>query len=470
MHSDILESIYDGYYEVDALGRLVVLNSSLCEILQLSKDELVDHNYWQYLSRSTRRGLIHLFKFVRETRFRRRSHEFDFELADGKLLALEASSTPIFDADGVMTGMRGIIRNVTDRRAAERKSQESEERYRSLFEQNTDAVFQFDLDGRIIDANQAATRIMGYSFQALRGKPLELFLSNDDAAKVGLGLHGAKRGLVQDYELDVQRRDGKSVRVHVKTVPIAVNNRKIGIYAICRDITAQVETEALLARSEKLSLVGQLAAGIAHEIRNPLSALKGFLQLCVQMPESVNRYINIMYAELERIEQITNELLAFARPHPTMMRPVDVAAMIDSVEDLLSSQALMQGVEFETTFLHGREQLYCEVDRIRQVLVNLVKNAIDSMNTGGIVQIRTRLVGDDIEISVHDAGVGMDENTLLRIGEPFYTTKPTGTGLGTMVCQRIVESHQGTISWSSRLGEGTTATVRLPRASQRLEA
>lgn len=461
---DILESIYDGYYEVDADGRIIVLNSSLCEILQLEEKDLLGHHYWLYCRFVSRRSLVKLYRTVWMTKRSIRGHEIWFRRLDGKWLALEASATLILHASGIPVGMRGIVRNISDRKVVEQALRESEQRYRSLFENNSDAIIQIDLNGYIVDANHTTTDVIGYPTAELKGQCLEMFLSSDEATKIRGGLErNDQADLSKVYEVKASHCDGQLVHLQVKIVPIRVNGRIVGAYVMCRDVTAQLRAEAMLVRSEKLSIVGQLAAGVAHEIRNPLSALKGFLQLCAKTPSSLAKYISIMYSEVERIEEITSDLLTFSKPSVPVLQTVRVVDIINGVRDLLSSLALMRGVEFDVSFDHDSEPLRCDHNRIRQVLVNIAKNAIDSMQGGGVVRICTRDVGWQVEISVQDTGAGMTEDTLRHIGEPFYTTKQTGTGLGVMVCQRIVESHNGTIHWDSRPGEGTTVTIKLPR-------
>ncbi|WAH36710.1 PAS domain-containing sensor histidine kinase [Alicyclobacillus dauci] len=594
VHRDVLESIYDGYYEVDSRARLVLLNSSLSEILNLPECELSGHQYMKHVSFSEARSLLHLFSYVWSTGQPRRAHEFQFERNDGKVLTLEASATLILDHDGAPVGMRGIIRNMSERKRVERARRESEQRYRSLFEHNTDAIIHFDLNGTIVDANWVTTSFVGYDPNELKGVPVDVFLSTRDSQKIRRAFAVARAGLSEEYEVNVRHRQGKIVRVQVRTVPIIVDGDVVGMYAICRDVTDQREaadalkrlslqnksilesaaegicgvdrygrtiffnhaaslmtgfapdeiigtrlhdymhhthrdgsphdfsccptyeaihtghvrkirddilwrkdgtwfsaeyvvspmkeneevtgavivfrdvtqqrqSEDLLLRSEKLSVVGELAAGIAHEIRNPLTALKGFVQLAVRHPETMHKYTDIMHAELERIETITTELLAFARPHLTQFKPTDIGDLVESVYALLSSQAILHGVNLNITFNHRDAKLFCEPDRIRQVLVNLLKNAIDALADGGTVYISTWEAKQSVFLAVRDTGSGMDDEMLKRVGEPFYTTKAGGTGLGIMVCQRIIASHHGRITWDSEIGMGTTVTIQLPR-------
>lgn len=227
-----------------------------------------------------------------------------------------------------------------------------------------------------------------------------------------------------------------------------------------------IKTQELVVQSEKLSAVGQLAAGIAHEIRNPLTSLKGFLKLIPSMPTDLAaRYIAIMEDELGRIEQIVSELLVLGKPQPSEFKLANPAALLTKVIALLESHANMNNIEINTTIDYNAPMVSCNENHLKQVFLNVIKNAIEAMPNGGRLHIYTKIHNQTIEILVVDEGQGISQEQLKHIGSPFFTTKNTGTGLGLMVSHRLIKNHKGAIDISSELGKGTTVTITLPIVS-----
>lgn len=225
-------------------------------------------------------------------------------------------------------------------------------------------------------------------------------------------------------------------------------------------VKREKETENLLIRSEKLSMAGQLAAGIAHEIRNPLTSIKGFFQL-IKKNEHSDLFYKIIEEELRKIEQISSELLILAKPHSEVRQSHSIYQLIEDVTLLLESQAIIKNIIIKTNYENTNMTIQCEDTKIKQVLINLIKNAIEVMDSGTI-NIKVKEENHCALILINDEGHGMSESSLKKLGEPFYTTKPKGTGLGLLVCFKIIENHGGTICVDSTLGKGTTFTVKLP--------
>ncbi|WP_171038247.1 ATP-binding protein [Aquibacillus sediminis] len=225
----------------------------------------------------------------------------------------------------------------------------------------------------------------------------------------------------------------------------------------------KMEEDALI-RSEQLSFAGQFAAGICHEIRNPLTTIKGFFQL-IKEHKSNEKYFQVIEDELSRIEQITSELLLLAKPHSESRTKHDLIEIIKSVKLLLDSQAVMKAITLETVFYNEEILIECEDTKIKQVLINMVKNAIEVMDQGEII-IEASIEQGEAVISIADQGPGIPQTLLPKIGEPFFTTKEKGNGLGLLVCFNIIKSHHGTIQIDSEEGRGTVFTITLPLADQ----
>jgi two-component system, sporulation sensor kinase C len=221
---------------------------------------------------------------------------------------------------------------------------------------------------------------------------------------------------------------------------------------------------------DKLSMAGMLAAGIAHEIRNPLTSLKGFLQLTASKPKP--EYTAIMLSEVDRINEIVTELLELAKPKETAFEERDLPALLEQTVTLLEAQANLSNVTLAME-PNARELppiiVTCEENKLKQVFINLIKNAIEASAGGGAIRIAVRSSDEQVVVEVTDTGSGLVEEQLEQLGQPFYTTKEHGSGLGLMVCRRIVQDHGGTIAFRSEAGEGTVVEVRLPCNSPRME-
>jgi signal transduction histidine kinase len=223
--------------------------------------------------------------------------------------------------------------------------------------------------------------------------------------------------------------------------------------------------EALLA-SERLAALGQMAATVGHELRNPLGVLTNSMYLiraatAGTADERLNRHLSTADREIAAATLIVSDLLEFARPRAAAPRAVDVA---DLLEETLSVAPPASGIAATIDDVAGLPPVLADRDQLRQVLLNLLTNAYEAMQTGGSVRLSAQLCGDGIEVTVRDDGPGMDEATAQRVFEPFFSSKIKGTGLGLAVSKRIVESHGGSLSLDSAEGDGCTARVWLPLA------
>jgi signal transduction histidine kinase len=222
--------------------------------------------------------------------------------------------------------------------------------------------------------------------------------------------------------------------------------------------------EKKLRDSEKLSLVGELAAGVAHEIRNPLTTLKGFTQMMIESTdlEANKRYSKIMIDEINRINFIVSEFMVLSKPHIVQYALTDISQSIKNVITLLNTQAIINKIEIIPEFIGERFLINCEENQIKQVIANLIKNSIEAMPQGGIIHIKMEQQDGNLVISVSDSGLGISRENLHLIGTPFYTTKTEGTGLGLMVSKKIIQNHNGKLEINSVPNITTTVTITLP--------
>jgi two-component system, sporulation sensor kinase A len=395
-----------------------------------------------------------------------------FRHRDGHVVPCEVSFANIRRPDGTLLHTVGVCRDITDRLAAQEELRETRDNF--LLAQRIAGIghYEWNMTDGSIRMSDEMYDILGHSRHEFR---------NDWDAFFEI-LHPDDRGMmlahIQEVEALAKEPNSDMVNVEYRIIDKSRRVRNIQatskffkgeygrterLFGTVRDITGQKQTEEMLRKSEKLKTVGQLAAGIAHEIRNPLTSLKGFTKLLRQASDAqADRYYHIMEAEFDRIELILGELLVLAKPHATSCRPWDVRLIVQEVVDLLGSQAILNNVIIHTEIAALDGIVPCEKNQLKQVIMNIVKNAIEAMPGGGDLKVRVERDTEAVHVIVTDQGVGIGEDKLPKLGEPFYTTKEKGTGLGLMVSYQIIEEHEGTLTFTSKPGAGTTVTIRLP--------
>ncbi len=239
----------------------------------------------------------------------------------------------------------------------------------------------------------------------------------------------------------------------------------LGYVLLFKDLREVQSLQKALARSQRLASIGSLAAGVAHEIRNPLSSIKGFAtyfkERYAHIPEDCN-ISTILIQEVDRLNRVVSQLLEFSRPVRIFRQKVSIADVIQSTLKLMERQASAHSVEIHLQMDAGLPQVSIDPDQINQVLLNLLLNAVEAMPQGGAVEIRAAQDQDRLVIQISDSGAGIAETDLSRIFDPYFTTKPTGTGLGLPIVHNIVEAHGGDIRIESHSGKGAVVTIRLP--------
>ncbi|WP_245809634.1 ATP-binding protein [Cohnella massiliensis] len=335
----------------------------------------------------------------------------------------------------------------------------------SLVNHTSDAIHVADLQGRVTQVNHAFEGMYGWSEAEVLGRPLDNIPPDQVRDWEDIRRTVLEGGAVTDRETVRYTKDGTPIDLSITVSSIRNEQGEIvAIATISRNITNRKQTEEMLRRSEKLSVVGQLAAGIAHEIRNPLTTLIGFVQLQQKKGSLPGVYLDVMLSELDRINYIVSELLFLAKPQASVMEMANVADILGDISLLLESQARISNVRIVTNIPANLPKVKCAINQLKQVFVNVIKNGIEAMPDGGTLRIEAETLEDSggLLLRVCDNGCGIPEETLSRLGEPFYSTKPTGNGLGVMVSQQIIANHKGTIDFRSAPGEGTTVEIRLP--------
>ena len=336
------------------------------------------------------------------------------------------------------------------------------DKFRKIFDGTFDGILIWQEDGPIIDVNEPASAIIGLPPEEIIGRSIRDIFDLDSNQKKHLQRHLSLMAMntQHNFVCELTCKSGQTKQFDFLSRPDIMKGIHLTVF---RDITDKLKMEEQLKKSDTLNVVGELAAGIAHEIRNPMTALKGFIQLLEgSVKGEYDNYFQVITSELQRIETIITDFLILAKPQAISYQIKQVNHVLSETLDLLSAQAAMLNIQFQTHY--GELPLvHCEANQLKQVFINLIKNAIEAMPGGGIVEISTEpFLDNHILISIQDHGIGIPKPVLKKLGEPFYTTKEKGTGLGLMVTYKIIEEHAGWIEVDSKEGEGTLFQLYLP--------
>jgi len=333
-----------------------------------------------------------------------------------------------------------------------------------------EGIYGIDLNAKVIFWNKAAEELTGFTMKDFEHDNLHDLIHHTNPQGEHVPLHQCPvyHALNSGESLFVKddifwKKDGTSFPVEYTVKPMFEKGHFAGTVITFRDMTEKKQTEEILLKWEKMSLIGQMAASVAHEIRNPMTSLKGFIQLMKSTKEFNQNYFDIIDSEIHRIDTIIQELLMFSKPQKVSYKKLDIKELIYQVVILMEPQAITKNISILQDVDCSPVEVYCIEHQLKQVFMNLIKNAIEAMDNGGNININVFQKDQEVKIKIIDNGPGMTQDTIKKLGEPFYSTKKSGTGLGIMVTNNILKNnHQGTLHVESMLGYGSTFTITLP--------
>ncbi len=344
----------------------------------------------------------------------------------------------------------------------------------------TTGIVTLDLDGRVVTLNSAAELLAGLFAPEVAGRYCtEVFAHTPEVGDLLMETLASRRGMA-DTSLALRRRNGTSLPVEMSTAPLrGVEGKELGVVGIFRDISHLRELEEQLRRSDRLAALGTLAAGLAHEIKNPLTSLRTFTRLAPRKFEEERfRQIfeKVVPRELERINGIVERLLQLARPARLSFKPVRLPVLLERVLELYANEIEAKQVTVEREYARDLPPIQADSEQLYPALVNLVANALEAMDSGGRLTLRAgwsddgdpflpsrrRVLHRRVKVEIEDTGAGISSTHADKVFNPFFTTKAGGTGLGLALAHKIIEDHGGSISFRSSPGVGTTFRVFLP--------
>jgi len=477
----IIESLEEGYSEIDLKGRFLYVNPSVCRKMGYSAEELIGLNYRHYVAPDVLDHSAKTYNRVYRTGEPARIKGLKTITGDGSVRISDVSISLLRDADGAPTGFRTITMDRTREEAREQALRESEESYRRVLEAAPYSIVILRLsDSRYMQVNDAFCQRTGYSREeAIGSTPLDLnlYLRREDRDRLLAEFY--EKGRVDGYEVSHKLRDGRVIHNLLSAVPLRFRGQDC-MLVLTTDITDKKRLEAQLLQAQKMEAIGTLAGGIAHDFSNLMQAILGYCQiLLLDKPEDspdAQKLTRIERATHQAI-QFTRQLLTFGRKMEIQRKPVDVNRVVRQVRQLLK-RTIPKMIDIELRLAPSVFTVNADAGQLEQVILNIGVNARDAMPEGGRLIIETENMGADeaagwlpdkppepcVMLKVRDTGCGMSEEVCAHIFEPFYTTKPVGegTGLGLAMAYGIIDNHGGSICCSSQPGEGTRFHICLP--------
>ncbi len=371
--------------------------------------------------------------------------------------------------------LRRVLRYAVERKWAEEALHKSEEKYHTLYESSKEGIAFFDMQGNLIEANPALSNMLGYTVEEIKKlnyqqlTPKKWREMEADIIKRQIVI----KGYSNEYEKEYVKKDGTLLPITIRLWLISdEQGNSAGMWAIIRDISEQKKIQLQLVRAEKMSALGTMAAGVAHELLNPMMGMINFAQYCLEHTvEGDPRYpvLQDIERETRRCADIVGNLTTFSRmgkQGEEGHQKESFATIIGRAAKLLSYRIEREHVSLTQHVAEDTPKIWMEINSMQQVLLNLISNALDALleSQKKEIHVEAHREGDFIQLTVADSGCGLAPENLEKIYDPFFTTKPIGqgTGLGLTTSRSIIESHGGDITCESKLGAGTIFKVLLP--------
>jgi two-component system, sporulation sensor kinase E len=341
---------------------------------------------------------------------------------------------------------------------------ESEHRYNSLFDLNPEGVFVIGPDRYFIKANKSIETITGYTFEELQKIPYTNLLKENQVQNSLNFLKRVMEGDTVKHPLTIYHKDGHEVELEITSLPYSLNNTITAVIGIAKDMTSINEAQDYKEKAQTLAYVGELAAGLAHEVRNPLTSIKGFAQLFLSQNslDDKDHFLGIMLRETERINFIISQLMILAKPHMIIQKEHDLNQILKRSFKFLDDDADFHSTTFQFDLPGNPIFFKCEENLMTQLFLNIFKNALEAIPSWGTISVSLKLDSENIHISIQDDGLGIPDHIKPMLGQPFYTTKEGNPGLGLLICYQIVQHHGGKMSIESQEGCGTTVSLTFP--------
>ncbi len=475
---NLFERVRHGLYISSKEGRFLDCNPILLDILGYEtkdaflKIDIVHDLYTKPEDRLEFQKLIEKQEFVRDL-------EVEFKKKNGETITVLLTAHVKRDEKGVVIGYEGLIIDISERKRMEKELREANEFLTRLIESSVDGIIVADADGKVLIFNKGAENMLGYKVDEVEGKMnIRSIYPPGVAKEVMQKLRSPDFGGVgklSSFPLLFRRKDGELIEGDLSASLIydERGNELVSV-GIFRDLRERLgierelrKTQEALLQAEKLAAMGRLTSQIAHELNNPIYGIMNTLELLkseVPLQSKRRRILELSLSETVRLSEMLRSMLSFSKPEEEKRTPTKINDLIEGILLVMEKQMREENIRVTTAFSKDMPEVMASTNQIRQVMLNMIKNAKESMTAGGILNVRTMQSAGNILIIIRDTGTGIPEEIRDKIFEAFFTTKQKvkGVGLGLSVCYGIVKDHGGEINVESEVGKGTTFIISLP--------
>jgi PAS domain S-box-containing protein len=472
--TELFETLQEGIYIVTPDDRILDANPALVRMLGYdSKDELLARTLVDVLPDAEQRRLLRLEV---DTQPMLQGRELTLFRKDGSPIVCLNTAAVVRDTTGRVLRYHGALMDITERREMERRLYQQQEFARRLVDSFPDLILVLDAAGHYTFTSPRVKDILGYDAEEYDMQELgeRTHIEDRPALQALFAEIVGGRQSFASLEIRVRHKQGEWRRIRCHFSPLSDETGKIdGVIISGRDVTELKRLEEQLIQAEKLAAMGQMLAGVAHELNNPLTAILGVTELLREregFEESIKRQLDLTHRQARRAARIVQNLLEFSRPAAPQKKPLDVNSLIDRTLQLHEHSLRRNNVEVQFQPQPGLQPVIGDANQLIQVFLNLVSNAehaIREVRETGRIQIRVGRIGGHISVTVQDDGVGILPEALPRLFDPFYTTKRPGggTGLGLSICMSIIREHGGSIDVETLPAGGSAFTVFLTVAA-----
>jgi PAS domain S-box-containing protein len=472
-YRDMLENANDFIFMLDGDGRFQYLNNRFAPLTGFSKEEWMGRPFMDLIDPLFHNTAQAHYEMAHQGRAR------VFEacvLSTGEQPILSLGFTPLFD-HGSIVGSMGIGRDVTEKKRMEKELLELKNFNESIIQSMEAGLLTLDKSGRFTSLNSGGERILGWKEKEVIGKSIKTVLQSGEAETI-------MARNVDRRESEITVKSGKRLSIGFTTTNRLDNKGKpVGTIISFRDITQLKQMQSEVMRMDRLASLGVLASGIAHEIKNPLAGIKTMAQACeeeFEPDDSRREYLTRIIRQVNRLDDLLKTFFAYAKPKQPNRMPVEVKDIFLEVTPLIGKKLSNSGIQYEEILPPDLPPVFVDSPQMQQVVLNLMLNAIQAMNSGGTLRVEARPVKARysgfvpmrqrvqaksvafVEIRIQDTGTGIAPEHLETIFDPFFTTKSDGLGLGLSIVHRILNENRGEIRVDSMPGQGTCFIITLP--------
>ena len=378
----------------------------------------------------------------------------------------------VFSKNGELIALEGFITNITERSKAEEALRESEARIRAILETAVDGIVTLNERGIIESVNAAVEKLFGYTENEVIGENISILMPSPyreehDTYLANYLKTGEKKIIGIGREVVAQRKDGTTFPIRLSVSEFFLSGKKM-FTGIVHDISEEKALQQQILHSERLAIIGKMAAKVAHEVRNPLSSISLNAEMLDEEIQDQNSnkeaksLLKAMIREIDRVTLLTDEYLQFSRLPESLPIKANLNLLIKEMLELLAEELKQKNIKLTSKGLSKEFQVRFDRAQLRRVFLNIIRNAIESMPDPGTLNIWTERNRETAIIGIQDSGHGIPEDKVNEIFNPFFTTKDFGTGLGLAISQQIIHEHKGKIYCESKIGLGTTFRIELP--------